>query len=321
MKPKMGSNSVLLTGGTSMIGRAVVSELEDRGYHIIAPNRHELDLLDLSCVSRYMYNLYDHPLGAKPQYCIHLAGWNGGIYWNKTYPYDIYYRTITMINNLYSTINKNVKLVSAISSCAYPDLSGELTPTQFWDGKSNETVECHGHTKRMFDTINRCLNRQFGTTAVSCIINNSFGPNDSFHEYKTKVLGAMIKKLVEAKEKHLESVTFWGTGSPKREFIFAFDAARGIVDVMESYNDSSCPINITSNQEFTMKELAERIAKVVGFTGRIDWDATKPDGQMRKKLEYQQIPSELTPFDDALELTIGWYLQNRELANNKLPEF
>lgn len=316
-----GSNSVLVTGGTSMIGRAVISELTDRGYHVLSPGKNELDLLDLACVSRYMYNLYDHPMGPKPAYCIHLAGWNGGIYWNKTYPFDIYYRTTTMINNLYSNINKKVKLVSAISSCAYPDLDEELSPEKFWAGSSNKTVECHGHAKRMFDSINRFMNAQFGTIAVSCIINNSFGPNDSFHEYKTKVIGAMIRKLVEAKEKHLENVVFWGTGSPKREFIYSQDAAVGIVEVMESYNDSSCPINITSNQEFTMKELANRIAKVVGFTGRIDWDTTKPDGQMRKKLKYQQIPEEISDFDQAIQETVDWYIQNRESANNKLPGF
>lgn len=319
--PQMGSNSVLVTGGTSMIGSAVLGELHDRGYHVISPNRHELDLLDLSCVSRYMNNLYNHPLGQKPHYCIHLAGWNGGIYWNKSYPFDIYYRTTTMINNLYSMIDKKVKLVSVISSCAYPDIDTELKPEELWAGKSNKTVECHGHAKRMFDSINRFINSQFGTVAISCIVNNSFGPNDSFHEYKTKVVGAMIRKLVEAKEQNLGSVTFWGTGKPLREFIYSDDAATGIVDAMEKYDDVNQPLNITSNIEVSMKELAEKIANILDFSGQINWDTTKPDGQMRKKIKYQGYPPEITDLDSALHETIEWYLSNRKEANKKLPEF
>src|SRR5690606_26579835 len=139
--------------------------------------------------------------------------------------------------------------------------------------------------------------------------------------YKTKVVGAMIRKIVEAKEKRLESITFWGTGTPKREFIYSFDAAKGIVDVMEKYNNVNEPVNITSNQEFTIAELADKIAKIINYTGKILWDKSKPDGQMRKKIKYQQIPESITDFDDALQETIDWYLTNRETANNKLPEF
>ena len=314
-----GSNSVLVTGGTSMIGRHTIDVLEDNGYHVIAPKKEELNLLDNKSTQTFLYDLYDKFLGPSPKYCIHLAGWNGGIEWNKRYPYTIFDRTVNMMLNLTRYMPNSVKLVSVISSCAYPDFGNEMEEGSLWLGPANKTVECHGHAKRMFDTINRCLNKQFGHKAVSAIVNNSFGPYDSYHPDKTKVVGALIRKFVEAEQKSQSEVICWGTGQPLREFIYAKDVAVGLVKIMEGYEDSDKPINLTSGQEISIKGLTEMIAECVGYTGNIVWDTTKADGQMRKKLKQSQLQFPITPFKQALHETIEWYKNNKFYADGKAP--
>jgi GDP-L-fucose synthase len=318
MTKTRGNNSVLLTGSTSMIGKFTLSALEDRGYHIITPDKDELNLLDVEQVKKYMGLLYDPFLGHQPKYCIHLAGWNGGIEWNKLYPYTIMDRTLTMFLNLTRFLPDSTKLVSIISSCAYPDFGSEMTENSLWVGPANKTVECHGYAKRMFDPINRCLNKERGMTAVSAIVNNSFGPYDSFHPHKTKVVGALIRKFLEAKQQGLDKVTCWGTGSPLREFVYAKDVGEAMVEVMEVYQDSNQPINITSDQEISIKGLTEIIAEVVGYNGEIVWDTSKPDGQMRKKLSKSWLKFNITPLKDALKETIEWYIENKEVADQKV---
>lgn len=313
-----GSNSVLLTGSTSMIGKFTYSALEDRGYHILAPDRDTLDLLDVEQVKNYIGHLYDPFLGPQPKYCIHLAGWNGGIEWNKLYPYTIMDRTLTMALNLTRFLPETVKLVSIISSCAYPDFGNEMSEGSLWVGPANKTVECHGYAKRMFDPINRCLNKERGMTAVSAIVNNSFGPYDSFHPHKTKVVGALIRKFVEAKQSGLQEVVCWGDGSPLREFVYAKDVGEALVEVMETYNDSNQPINITSDQEISIHGLTEIISELVGYTGNIVWDTSKPNGQMRKKLSKSWLQFPITPLREALQETIDWYLVNKEEADKKV---
>jgi GDP-L-fucose synthase len=170
----------------------------------------------------------------------------------------------------------------------------------------------------MFDPINRCLNKERGMTAVSAIVNNSFGPYDSFHPHKTKVVGALIRKFLEAKQQGLDKVTCWGTGSPLREFVYAKDVGEAMVEVMEVYQDSNQPINITSDQEISIKGLTEIIAEVVGYDGDIVWDTSKPDGQMRKKLSKSWLKFNITPLKDALKETIEWYMENKEMADQKV---
>lgn len=314
---------VFVTGGSSMIGRAICERLIEQGHNVYAPKKNDCNL--------FVYENIDWEICRyKPDYIIHAAGWNGGIAWNKKYPADIYGNTITMAANLYlavtkATIEFNFKVkgvLGILASCSYPDNNGGVFfEEDLHDGLPNETVECHGLAKRVIADYGRQVEKQYGIPCRSVILTNAFGPGDSFHLEKTKVVGALIRKFVEAKRDNLPSVTCWGTGSPKRQLIYSKDAGRIIADLALIPNISS-PINVGSYTEITIKELTEVIAREVGYTGNIEWDTSKPDGQMRKYIQIERLKTVLdvkfTPFRDAIKETIEWYINNKEQADAKL---
>lgn len=204
------------------------------------------------------------------------------------------------------------KAINVIPSCAYPD-KPILYENELWDGPSNFTIESHGLARRAIEAYTRQLNKE-GAKIITCIINNSSGPHDSFDIGKTKVVGALIAKFVNAVRNEEKEVICWGTGAPKREFIYAGDVAKCLLKAYENYNNYFEPINITSGQEVTIKELAEMIADITGFTGEIVWDTSKPDGQNQKSLSMekmkQYIDVEFTPMKIWLKETIDWYADN-----------
>lgn len=308
---------VLVTGGESMIGRSIVEALGSN-YVIDCTPHKKCDLLDLS-------NTLDYVQKFSPDYIIHAAGWNGGIKWNKDFPATIYYRTTTMALNIYTAIYKTPsvkKSVGILASCSYPDIpNSTFTEEQLWNGKPNNTVECHGLAKRIISDYGRQISKQYDKICVSCILNNSYGPYDSFHPEKTKVVGALIRRFVEAKQQNLPSVTCWGSGKPLREFVYCKDAGKAIVEVLQKYNDTQLPINITSGEEVSIYDLTMTIAILTKYGGEVIWDINKPDGQMKKSLNntrFKQISNmEFTPLKVGLKETIDWYINNKEYADNK----
>lgn len=304
---------IMVTGASSMIGRAIIEaiDLEDN----VIPIFHEdCDLLDLNQVHARFSK-------TQPDMVIHAAGYNGGILWNKLYPATIFYRTVQMgLNVLEMTHRFKVKkVVSIISSCSYPD-EPLLQECNLWNGKPNSTVECHAFAKRFLDAFSRQISIEHPTTkCVSVILNNSYGPYDNFHPEKTKVVGALIKKFVDAKKENLPHVTCWGTGSPLREFVYSKDAGKLIAEVAYRYNDVNLPLNIGSGQETSIKELAELIALTVGYQGRILWDSDKPDGQMFKKLDLTNLKNfirlAVTPLQQGIKETVEFYEKNQTNAS------
>jgi len=207
---------VLVTGGTSMIGRSIIQNLKEFQVKVDNVPHSECNLLDYEQIFQRIEQF-------KPDYVIHAAGWNGGIEWNKTYPATIYHRTALMALNVFeaASLQPNIKkIVGILASCSYPDMS---TPAyqekDLWNGKPNPTVECHGLAKRIQADFGRQITKQFNIPCISCILNNCYGPYDSFHPAKTKVVGALIRRIVEAKQQNLSDITCWGTGAPLREFI------------------------------------------------------------------------------------------------------
>lgn len=303
--------SLLVTGADSMIGRQVVELAKDK-YSVLAVSHNSWDL----------NNQYDTIalFQTEPDYVIHLAGYNGGIEFNRLYPDVIFENTVRMAINVLSCCRdfKVKKTLSVLASCSYPNNSSEIpmSEDQLWAGFPNQSVECHGLAKRTLDAYSRQLCK-IGIPCYCAILNNSFGPFDRFDQLRGKVVSALIKRFVDAKEQNLSEVSCWGTGSPLREFIYCKDAAACLLQILEKYEELE-PINISSGEEISIRELTELIVELVGYEGKVLWDTSKSDGQMRKSLDITKmnkyIEHKFTNIKDALKETIEWY--TNECRNN-----
>lgn len=305
---------IMVTGAGSMIGKSVIEYLRNQNVTVVPLFHETVDLLEREELESFMLD-FNSISGV-----IHLAGYNGGIEWNRLYPADIFYKTAMMALNVLNVSQRFgvKKVMSVMASCSYPDLGNTvLSEEQLWDGPCNPSVECHGLSKRILDAYGRQINKQYEMKCINAIMTNSYGPCDSYHPQKTKVVGAMIKKFVEAKEQGLQSLEFWGTGKPLRELIYCKDAGKVISELFFTYEDSE-PINIGSDQETSIKSLAQIIADEVGYKGEIIWDTSKKDGQMRKKLDTTKMKNVLPDFrptsiKDGIKETVEWY--NQEVSH------
>ena len=282
-----------------MIGRAVRESLNQNKLAFCSLSHDECNLENFN----ECYNFFEY---CNADTLIHLAGYNGNIQFNLQNPTDIFYKTAQMGLNVLrcAELFKYKKVVAILSSCAYPDLSGEMMEHQLWHGECNDTVSCHGYSKRMLDAYGQHL-RHKKINYTSCIVQNSYGPYDSLDLNKTKVVTALIIKILKAK-KSGENVICWGTGSPKREFIYSKDVGHAIVKCL--YTDGN-RINIGSGEEISIKELVYKIADIIGFSGDIIWDTDKPDGQNQKKLDLtlmKDLDLKITPLSEGLKETISW---------------
>ncbi len=251
-----------------------------------------------------------------PDYVFNLAGYNGGIGFNKLNPGKIFIENTLMGLNLISNCIRHrvQKIVSVVASCSYSpvqfvgdacsDIGAHyilerhdlLEEESFLELTPHESVACHGYAKRNLQLASYFANKQYGLNAVCACPTTLFGSEDSFDPERTKVLGALVKKFVDAADAKADEVVLWGSGKPLREFLYVEDAAKLLLRVMECYDDSSMPLNLGSGQELSIKELAELIAKQVGFNGKISWDTSKPDGQYRKRLDLTRMEAILGKF-------------------------
>tara|TARA_R100000008_G_scaffold82393_1_gene66646 strand:- start:2272 stop:3225 length:954 start_codon:yes stop_codon:yes gene_type:complete len=314
---KLKNSKVLVTGGEGFLGTAVCKVLKDRGAEPLILKHSEMDLLNL-------YHLIGWMQTEKPDYCIHCAGYNGGIEFNRMYPADILYANTVMGLNLYHACEyANVKkTVSIMTSCAYPDTGMEvLSEETFWNGLPNKTIRGHGIAKRILQAAAEAYNDQYDMNACTVCVTNLYGPNDTFDLVRTKVVGALIRKFVEAKIDEEDEVECWGTGSPKREFMYVYDAAEAIVQALEKYEDNTTPLNIGTGSDISIKELVEYIVGSVKYTGGVLWNTDKPDGQLKKLLDTKRMKDYITidpiSVKEGIEKTVQWYINNREEANAK----
>ncbi len=305
---EISGKRILITGGESMLGRAIGKKLTEMDASVFPASHRDYDFRDFSST----LNIFE---SIRPHYVIHCAGFNGNIGFNKKYPADIYGQTMLMaINVLEASVGYQVdKVVSLISSCAYPDRGNKsLKEIEFWLGEPNSSVDAHGFAKRGILEYGRQITKQHKIPCVGMCVNTCYGPYDNFSVEKTKVVGGLIKKFSEAKKNDDPYVECWGTGKAKREFIFAEDVGRYLPLVLQDYDDSEYPINIGSGREYEIRELAEKVKSVVGYEGDIKWDTTKPDGQMSKLLDNNWMKElwgdlEFTGLDEGLEETMRWY--------------
>jgi GDP-L-fucose synthase len=303
---------VVVTGGAGFLGQYVTEGLQKRGcQNILVPKIEDYNLVDINDIHR-MYN------DMKPDIVIHLAAIVGGIGANREHPGEFFYKNLMMGVQLIEQgrLRRIEKFVAVGTVCAYP----KFTPVPFkeedlWNGYPEETNAPYGLAKKMLLVQSQSYRAEYGFNSIFLLPVNLYGPGDNFNPASSHVIPALIKKCVDADESGADHIDCWGTGSASREFIYAADAAEGILLATELYNSSE-PVNIGSGFEITIKDLAEKIVKLTGFTGGIHWDATKPDGQPRRRLDVSKAKKYFgfeakTGFDEGLKAMIDWYRTHR----------
>jgi GDP-L-fucose synthase len=304
--------SVLVTGGDGFLGGHLTEALRARG---VAPDRLRLPLFPETDL-RQREDCVQAVHGV--QVVIHLAAKVGGIGLNKERPAELFYENAIMGLQLMeeARLAGVEKFVTIGTTCEYP----KVTPVPFresalWDGYPDETTGPYGLAKKMLLVQAQTYRAQYGFNSIHLIPTNLYGPRDHFDEVHGHVIPSLIKRFVEAAESNAPEVTVWGTGRATREFIYVADAALGIAQAAEGYDEPE-PVNLGSGVETPIRELVERVAALAGFTGAIRWDATKPDGQPRRSLDVSRARERFgfiatTPLDEGLRRTVDWYREHR----------
>jgi GDP-L-fucose synthase len=278
---------IYVAGHRGMVGSAIVRKLQQEGYtNLVLKTSAELDLRDQVKVASFFAS-------EKPDYVFLAAAKVGGIVANNTYRADFLYENLAIQNNIIhsSFVHKVKKLMFLGSSCIYPKLAPQpLKESYLLSGYLEETNEPYAIAKIAGIKMCEAYRAQYGCDFISVMPTNLYGPNDNYDLENSHVLPAMIRKFHEAKVQGKESMTLWGTGAPMREFLHADDLAEACVYLMETYSESEL-VNIGTGIDVTIKELAETVKEIVGFSGSIHWDTTRPDGTPRKLMDVSKLHS------------------------------
>lgn len=301
---------IYVAGHRGMVGSAIVRELNRQGYENIITRTHkELDLMRQNEVEAFFAE-------EKPEVVVLAAAKVGGIVANESALADFMYDNMMMEMNVIHSAWKNdcKKLLFLGSSCIYPRMAAQpMTESCLLTGELEKTNEAYALAKISGLKYCEFLNRQYGTDFISVMPTNLYGPNDNYHPLHSHVLPALIRRFHEAKEEGKESVTCWGDGTPLREFLYVDDLANFCVFLLNNYSGNET-INAGTGKELTIKELTELVAKVVGYTGKIEWDTTKPNGTPRKLLDVSKAKalgwSYRTELEDGIRLSYEDFLNN-----------
>jgi GDP-L-fucose synthase len=301
---------IYVAGHRGMVGSAIVRKLQSVGYtNLLLKTSAELDLRDQVKVAEFFAT-------EKPEYVFLAAAKVGGIVANNTYRADFLYENLAIQNNIIhaSFVNKVKKLQFLGSSCIYPKLAPQpLKESYLLSGYLEETNEPYAIAKIAGIKMCEAYRAQYGCDFISVMPTNLYGPNDNYDLENSHVLPAMIRKFQEAKERGDASLTLWGSGAPMREFLHADDLAEACVYLMETYSDYEL-VNIGTGVDVTIKELAETVKEIVGFTGTIQWDPTRPDGTPRKLMDVSKLHS--LGWKHKIELKEGISLAYQDFLTN-----
>lgn len=279
---------IYIAGHKGLVGSAIERKLKEQGYNnLILRTAGELDIRNQQAV-------HDFFAAEKPDYVFLAAAKVGGIHANNTYPAEFIYDNLAIELNIIqaSYINKVRKLLFLGSSCIYPKFAPQpMREEHLLTGELEPTNEPYAIAKIAGIKMCESYNRQYGTNYISVMPTNLYGPNDNFDLSNSHVLPALIRKFHEAKLNNTPSVEVWGTGSPRREFLYVEDLADACVFLMKNcdYKDTAPFVNIGVGEDLTIKELAELIKEVVGFKGELSFDPSKPDGTPRKLLDVTKL--------------------------------
>jgi GDP-L-fucose synthase len=294
---------VLVTGGGGFLGSHLVELLAARGDDVFVARRRDYDLTRFDDAERLFSD-------ARPDLVFHLAAEVGGIGANRENPGRYWYANLMMGAHVLelARLHETAKVVLAGTVCAYP----KFTPVPFsedalWDGYPEETNAPYGVAKKSVLVGAQSYRAQYGTNAIFLLPANLYGPRDNFDLQSSHVIPALIRKMLESDG----DVVLWGDGSPTREFLYVEDCAEGLLLAADRY-DAAQPVNLGTGVETSIRELAETIAEVTGFTGDIVWDTSMPNGQPRRQLDSSRAErlfgfTARTPLREGLEKTVAWY--------------
>jgi GDP-L-fucose synthase len=308
------TDKIYVAGHHGLVGSALVRTLEADGYtNILTRTREMLDLTNQQAVADFFAQ-------EKPVYVFLAAARVGGIMENKTYPAEFIYQNLMIETNIIhqAYVSGVTKLLFLGSSCIYPKLAKQPIKEEYlMTGALEPSNKAYATAKIAGIEMCASYNEQYGTNFISAMPTNLYGPNDNFDLTSSHVLPALIRKFHEAKERGEANVTLWGTGSPRREFLHVDDLARACVFLMERHSGSE-PVNVGTGEDITIRELGEMVAEVVGYTGELVWDTTKPDGTPRKLLDVSRLKkvgwTHTIALRDGITSTYQWFLNAKSWA-------
>jgi GDP-L-fucose synthase len=305
---RLKNKRIMVTGGSGFLGRFIVRRLAEHGpKEVFVPRRADYDLRDRSAIVRALRD-------AMPEVVIHLAAVVGGIEANRRNPGSFFFDNAMMGLQLLEEARQFgvEKFVSVATICAYP----KFTPVPFresdlWNGYPEETNAPYGLAKKMLLVQGQAYRQQYGFNAITLFPVNLYGPEDNFDLTTSHVIPALVRKAIAARDSGAATMEVWGTGAASREFLYVKDAAEGVVAAADRYDDPD-PVNLGSGTEITIRDLAEKVARLCGFRGELVWDSSKPDGQPRRCLDVTRAKERFgfaakTPFDVGLRETIQWW--------------
>jgi GDP-L-fucose synthase len=298
--------NVIVAGATGLVGSAIVTAFESKGQSVIGISRSVVDLTDEKATEDFISE-------ARPSLIVDAAAKVGGIGANNSYPVEFLTDNLTIQGNLMSAAHKAgvPNFVFLGSSCIYPrDCAQPIKEEFLMTGPLEETNSAYAIAKIAGIQLINSYRKEYGTRWISLMPTNLYGPRDNFDLTASHVLPAFIRRFIEAVETGADKVTLWGSGTPLREFLHVDDLAQAVVVASEKY-DSNLHLNVGSGEDLTIKHLAEKVAAAAGFTGKIEWDTSKPDGTPRKVLDVSRIKAlgwkPTITLDEGIASTIAWY--------------
>ena len=301
------NSRIYVAGHRGLVGSAIIRALEQKGFeNLITCTHAELELMDAVAVQKFFAE-------TKPEYVFLAAAKVGGIHANSTYPADFMRENLLVQTNIiHEAWSHGVeKLMFLGSSCIYPKLCPQPIKEEYLlTGELESTNDAYALAKIAGIKTCQSYNKQYGTNFISVMPTNLYGINDNFHPENSHVLPALIRKFHEAKISNAESVSIWGNGTARREFLHTDDLAEALLFLMENYDDSAI-VNVGCGEDQTIRKLAETIQKVVGFSGRLDFDSSYPNGTPQKILDISKINSlgwkPRIPLKEGLHQVYQWY--------------
>ena len=301
------SKNVLVTGGNGFLGSKLVKLLKEKDTKkIVIPDSKQCDLRDINNCKSILQEI---------DVVFHLAAKVGGIGLNQSKPGELFYDNLMMGVNLMEEARKNKieKFISLGTICSYP----KFTPIPFkedsiWDGYPEETNAPYGLAKKMLLVQSQAYKQQYDFESITIFPTNLYGQNDNFDEDSSHVIPAIIKKVLDAIQNNSDSISLWGDGTPTRDFLYADDAASGILLAAEKYSDSE-PLNLGSGKEVSIKDLAHLIIKIMNANLKISWEVDKPNGQPKRCVSIEKAKNEIgfrpkISLEDGLKLTIDSFI-------------